>query len=204
MANFLDWVTNTLSVLVAAKDYRGEGGEGRDGLVMGHLDSADEAMDTCHLTFNASSAMIGGEGCIEAHEARHKEQLIRGNAWYVHHLLSYASCVTNINIQMLFVNRRHSWTGRESYRNKRNYLSLRLRATKPGDAVSDALVNRLGHLLQRQLVLDSLYHPCNGRLKLLDALLHGRDKVADVSLPSRCPLGGLAGKSLLSTGHHHV
>lgn len=72
------------------------------------------------------------------------------------------------------------------------YLWLGL-AVEPGNTASDALVNRLGHLLQRQTILHSLNHLGHRRLDALDTSLDGRDEVADVALPSRSPLVGLVG-----------
>jgi hypothetical protein len=68
----------------------------------------------------------------------------------------------------------------------------------------DATLHRLGHPLEGQALLDTLYGAGNGRLDALDALLDGRGEVVDVLLPARCPFGGLLLHALVGAGHDHV
>lgn len=93
------------------------------------------------------------------------------------------------------------------YKRKPIYDSLRRRRTvgvHAVDAPPDTALHLLGHLLERQLLLDALDGAGDGGLDALDTLLDGRGEEADVLLPAGRPLGGLAGHALLGAGHHHV
>lgn len=77
-------------------------------------------------------------------------------------------------------------------------------AVESSDAASDALIDRLCHLLKGKTILDTLNHLCHRGLDTLHALLHGRDEIADVALPSWGPLVCLIGKTLLSARHDKI
>ena len=77
-------------------------------------------------------------------------------------------------------------------------------AIESSNTASDALVNGLGHLLQRKTILDTLDHLGYGRFDALDALLHRRDEVANIPLPSWSPLVGLVGETFLGSWHDKV
>ena len=68
----------------------------------------------------------------------------------------------------------------------------------------DAPVGALGHLLERQAVLDALDGAGDGRGDALDAALDGVLEHGDVALPAGGPLDSLAGDALLGAGQHHV
>lgn len=66
-------------------------------------------------------------------------------------------------------------------------------AIESGDATSDTLINGLCHPLKGETVLNTLDHLGYRRLDALNTLLHGRDEVAEIPLPSWSPLVGLVG-----------
>jgi hypothetical protein len=87
----------------------------------------------------------------------------------------------------------------------RRGMSLRfVLAIESGDTASDTLINGLCHPLKREAILNTLDHLGYWRLDALNTLLHGRDEVADISLPSWSPLVGLIGKTLLGARHDEV
>lgn len=62
---------------------------------------------------------------------------------------------------------------------------LLLRRSVPVNALLDAAVDGAGGLLERQLGVDALDSPLDGRREELRAALDGGDEVVDVALPVR-------------------
>jgi cell division protein ZapA (FtsZ GTPase activity inhibitor) len=87
---------------------------------------------------------------------------------------------------------------------ERNMFSRFVLTIESGDATSDTLINRLCHLLKREAVLNTLDHLRYWGLNTLDTLLHRRDKIADIPLPSWSPLVCLVGKTFLGARHDEV
>lgn len=97
------------------------------------------------------------------------------------------------------------WQGhRHDGLDRRNMFLRFVLAIESGDAASDTLINGLCHPLEGKAILNALDHLGHWGLDSLDTLLHRRDEVADVPLPSGSPLVGLVGKAFLSARHDEV
>lgn len=68
----------------------------------------------------------------------------------------------------------------------------------------DGRVDALGHLLERQALVDALDGAGDGRLDALHAALDRGSEKGNVALPARRPLGGLLGQLLVGAGEEHV
>lgn len=83
-------------------------------------------------------------------------------------------------------------------------LLARLGRLEARNGLLDAPLHALGHLLERQLLIELLHCLCDGGLDALGSALGGGAEVVDVALPARRPLVGLTLQPLFSAGHGHV
>lgn len=83
-------------------------------------------------------------------------------------------------------------------------LLARLGRLEARNGLLDAPLHALGHLLERQLLIQLLHSLCDGGLDALGSALGGGAEVVDVALPARRPLVGLALQPLFGAGHGHV